>query len=396
MATYDYVNRNGLINPDTSELLSDVESEYRQVFGDDFVVNPETPEGRLIEAEVTSRASVIRNNSEVANQINPNFSGGTFFDSLWSLTGGQREAQSRSTVQILCTGVPGTVVRFNSRISDSNNVIWRNPNNFIISDSGSITVSFQSDEFGPIAAAADTITNIIDGQLGWETVNNPAAAAQGVITQSDQSARLDRNNQLALQGQSTSQAITSRVNAVEGVQSVSFRENRTESSTVIDGVTLVARSIWVAVDGGVDLDVAMAILNSKSGGSNYNGGVSVPTVDPYSGQSDTVQFDRPVDVPVIIRVTARASAGSDPTQNIIDSVLSYANGEVDGERGFVLGNNVSGFEIASAVNMSSSNLFVSDVETSKKSDNSLQRETIDITIAEKASILESDITVVLL
>ena len=293
---------------------------------------------------------MLRNNALVANQINPNQSFGTFFDSLWGLTDGQRAAQTQSTVQILCTGVAGTTIPFNSRVTDSQNVIWRASNNFVIPVGGSVSASFRAEEFGAIAAAPNTLTTILDGTLGWETANNPVSATLGLVTQSDQAAKLQRKNQLALQGNSTSLAISSNVSAVEGVKSLSFRENRTDATKVIDGVSLVARSIWVAVDGGTDEDIALAIVNSKSGGSDWNGAVAVPVTDPTSGQVSTVNFDRPVDVPVVTRITVRVANGSTPELDIIESVLRYANGELEGEEGFVLGGDVSPFEIAAAVN----------------------------------------------
>ena len=83
---YEYVDSAGLILPDTSELETEVEDEYKAVFGDDLDVNPETPEGILITAEVTQRAGLVSSNAQVANQINPNFAGGVFLGAIAALT----------------------------------------------------------------------------------------------------------------------------------------------------------------------------------------------------------------------------------------------------------------------------------------------------------------------
>src|SRR6185437_15616011 len=79
-----------------------------------------------------------------------------------------------------------------------------------------------------------------------------------------------RVSTLALQGSSLAEAILSAVNAVDGVTSSFLRENYTNSYQVIDGVGLVAHSIFVVVEGGHDMDVAEAILSKKSGGCNMN------------------------------------------------------------------------------------------------------------------------------
>ena len=46
---YDYITNRGVIVPDTSTVLSDVENEFKSVFGNDLDVSPETVQGRLIE-----------------------------------------------------------------------------------------------------------------------------------------------------------------------------------------------------------------------------------------------------------------------------------------------------------------------------------------------------------
>ncbi|OWK44051.1 hypothetical protein [Fimbriiglobus ruber] len=43
MADYEYIEPTGVILPDTSGLLTDVQSEYQAVFGADLVVTPIPP-----------------------------------------------------------------------------------------------------------------------------------------------------------------------------------------------------------------------------------------------------------------------------------------------------------------------------------------------------------------
>ena len=68
---YNYVNRTGVIVPDTSDIQSDVQDEYRSALGTDLDVSPQTPQGRLIAGETTSRTAVAVNNATLANQIKP-------------------------------------------------------------------------------------------------------------------------------------------------------------------------------------------------------------------------------------------------------------------------------------------------------------------------------------
>lgn len=90
MADYQFITSQGVIIPDTSTLRDDVESEFKSVFGQDLDVSPETPQGALITMEVENRDAIVRNNAELANQINPDLAGGIFLDAIWALMGGQR------------------------------------------------------------------------------------------------------------------------------------------------------------------------------------------------------------------------------------------------------------------------------------------------------------------
>ena len=122
MGVYNYVESTGLIVPDTADTRLDVISEFRGIFGDDFITDAESPEGQWIDAETSSRQSVARNNAAVANQINPDVAGGPFLDAIWSLTGGSRTDATRSTAMATVTGSSGTLIPSGSlaRTTDGN------------------------------------------------------------------------------------------------------------------------------------------------------------------------------------------------------------------------------------------------------------------------------------
>src|ERR1700722_6581036 len=110
-APYEYLNPTGVVVPDTSGLLTDVQSEYQAVFGTDLIVTPDTPQGVLITAETLARTEVVNNNAALANQINPNIAGGVFLDAILALTGMQRTVATPTVVpNVSLTGVAGTVI----------------------------------------------------------------------------------------------------------------------------------------------------------------------------------------------------------------------------------------------------------------------------------------------
>jgi uncharacterized phage protein gp47/JayE len=397
MADYEYLETSGVIIPDTADTLTEVQDEFKNALGQDLIVTPDTPQGVLITAETLARDSVIRNNAALANQINPNLAGGIFLDAIMALTGSQRDPAERSMVSATLTGVPGTVIPAGTTAAtDPAGDLFELITAVELNGAGIATGEFQSVEFGPVAASAGTLTEIVDGVLGWETVTNADAAVLGRLEQSDQAARLYRKNTLALQGQSLPEAITSGLYATEGVKSLTFRENITNANDTIDGVAMVPHSIYVCVDGGTDEDVADTILQKKSAGANYNGDVIVEVIEPFSGQTYEVKFDRPDEVAVQTRVTIRPSSSiADPVQAVKDAVLAYANGELDEEPGFTVGTDVSPFEIAGAINRQYPTLYVQKVEVSLASPTSWTTDPITIEVFEIASIVSGAITVVI-
>lgn len=396
MATYSYITLNGTIVPDTAAIKSDVEQEWIDALGLSEVPDPSSNEGREIDAEVTSRISVARNNALLANQQNPNLANGVFLDAHLALIGSARDPAERSTVQCDLTGVPGTLIPSGQYVEDDDRNLWELTVDVALDGSGQATATFRALEFGPLTAAIGSITKIITGVVGWETVNNPADAVPGKLEQTDRGARRQRRRELGSNSRSNAFSILAAVNALEGVAGVRFLENFTDTEQVIQNVTLAPHSTWVVVDGGVDAEIAAAYFTSRTGGSGFNGDVTVSYEEPSSGQVLNVQFDRPTDKPLICRITVRMGNGTSSIDDIKAAVVAYANGEVNGELGFYLGEDASPFEVAAGTNETLNDVFVLKCELATKADGEVaySTDTIDNEIFEKASLIEADVEVV--
>lgn len=398
MADYQYIDETGVIVPDTATVQTEVEGEYKAVFGQDLVVTANTPQGVLITAEVSARSNVLRNNAAVANQINPNLAGGVFLDAIWALTGGQRIAANYSVVPgVHLLGLPGTVVPAGSQASLTDGTLFASVSAVTLDGGGNGYVDFQAVETGPIAANIGALTQIVTAVLGWDQVTNPTAATLGRNEESDLASRMRRKNTLSLQNVALPDAITSALYDTLNVRSLTFRENYTSADATIDGIFLLANSVWACVDGGTDADVAAALLAHKSLGANWNGAVTVNLTDPASGQSYPVKFDRPADVPVKARVTVRnLGALTDVPAAVRQAIVDYAAGLQDGEPGFVVGASVSSFELAGAVNRQAPGIYVQNCEISLVSPTSWLVGQIAIALNEIASIASGNIEVVVL
>ncbi|WP_410680709.1 hypothetical protein [Citrobacter braakii] len=400
MESYKYLSPEGVIVPDTSQILTDTENEWKATFGSDLDVTPDTPQGMIIASDVAVRSEVVANNAAVANQINPNYAGGLFLDDIWALTGGKRRASTYTLVDgVALTGVPGVVIPSGSRRSSNGN-LFELLSTVELDNSGKGTGIFQALEPGAIPCPAHTLKDPVVGytSVGWETSDNPDAGTMGTEEQSDLSARKERRQTLAIQGRSIGEAVYSNVRAVVGVNSLSFRENVDSTTKTIDGISLIAHSVWACVDGGEDTAVAAALYRSKTGGAAWNGTVSVDVTDAWSGQKSTVKFDRPTAKPVMAKFTvvSKGVGTGDPTSLIKDTIVKYANGQLDnGEEGFTLGTDVSPFELSAAANTASPQIFIKSVEIANKATTpTWSKDDIAIGLNEKATIQIDDILVV--
>lgn len=394
MADFRYITTEGVIVPDTSTTRAQVEAEFREIFGSDMPLDPSTPQGGLVTMLTETRDGVARNNAEMANQINPDQAGGVFLDALWRFTGGTRRAGEFSRLLgVVVNGTPNTIIPAGSVATVSaTGVQFVTTSTVIIGPGASAAVDFRALVPGPINVPIGGLDSIASGILGWETVTNPSAAIPGKLREGDIPARLRRRQTLALQTISTAEAIISELYALDGVQSLSFRENISSTTQVIDGITMKPHSIYACVDGGSDSDIAFVLMREKTDGAGYNGAVTVPTIQPRSGQVIPVQFDRPSETFVFVRFTIAPTTLD--AQNIIpDAMIAYRDGEIEGDRGFTVGKGVSPFELAGALHQVEPSIFVRKVELSTDSGATWSSDELPIGLDEVARISRSSILV---
>lgn len=299
-SNYTFVDSTGTIIPNTEDVQQQIISEYQNAFNDqNLIVTPDTPQGMLIAAETIARTNFINNNALIANQINPNLSGGVYLDAICALTALQRSLQTYSQVIINMTGVAGTVIPTSVTIQDQNGNTYQNTASVTLNISGMASSTFQCTIPGPVLTPTTATWSIINGVLGLETVANPAASTVGTAQQSDASLRKQRINTLALQGQGLPEAIKSGLYALDPSVNLSFQENLSDVTQVINSVTMISHSIYVCVsDAGVvsstgvplisDYNVAYTLLSKKDAGCGWNNSGSFSQVGTLTTSSNAV------------------------------------------------------------------------------------------------------------
>ncbi|WP_100160035.1 baseplate J/gp47 family protein [Proteus columbae] len=364
MADYRYINNKGVIVPDTSTLRSNVEDEFRTVFGQSINLSPETPQGVLATMEIENRDAIVRNNAELANQINPDIAGGVFLDAIWALMGGERINATHSYLSdVEFTGIPGTIIPKGSQALTIAGAVFETLSSLIIANNGKINGDMRAKEYGSISCGIGQLNKVASSVLGWEKVNNLTHAVVGRYAESDIKARRRRKQTLAKNTVSVAEAITSSLYVLEGVNSLSFRENFNDQALIVDGISLLPHSIYVCVEGGDSHEIAKSLLRTKTIGAAFNGDIEIKVIEPASGQEYPIKFSRPKEIPVFCRVSVKKS-NIDAQTIIPDALEKWVQGEIDGDNGLVVGREVSPFEISAAVNAVEPHLFVTKVELS--------------------------------
>ncbi len=180
---------------------------------------------------------------------------------------------------------------------------------------GFVQVPFSAEDIGAIGALAGSMTGIATPVDGWSTVINPLDAAQGRARETDAAYRLRREKALATAGNVTVEAIRANILAVNAGSNDPLHEPATScdvlyndtDATSSDG--LPPHSVHIIVLGGTDADIELAIWESVGAGT-YMYGTTTATVTDTQGNSQTVRYSRPTEIPIWVTGTIKY----DPTQ----------------------------------------------------------------------------------
>lgn len=275
---YDYLTGSGVIVPDTENVLSDVQQEWRDVFGQNLSVEPETPQGRIIELIARQRVFTLQMAAATSNMLNIDKSYGFILDDIGSLFQIQRKSATYTTTQITMSGVADTVIPVGTRLRSDEGYLFENDDEYIIGSNGAVTGVFRAVESGVIPAEQGTITTIVTSVAGLESVINNANAKVGEEQESDQEFRNRIKASLNINSVSVLSAIQSAVGNIEGVLQVKAYENTAETPSVLNTIFAIPpHSIGIIVDYiETDLEnqpvayaIAEAIYKKKTLGAGY-------------------------------------------------------------------------------------------------------------------------------
>jgi hypothetical protein len=201
------------------------------------------------------------------------------------------------------------------------------------------------------------ITVDASGVPGVESVKNPVAVGDGSYDdlndsplivgrkrEDDEELRQRAFDNTSIGGAATLDALGTEINRIEGVQSLTMRRNRSEST--VNG--LPPHSFEAIVYGGENEDIANTIHGTMSIDSTDHGGafgteVTYDIESDITGQTETIHWSRPTEVALNITVELIVDDGYIGDDVVASRIVEYIGGtDVDGNQlpGLDVGENV--------------------------------------------------------
>lgn len=291
--------------PDLREQVAeDWKEAFKETGRPELNTAPETPQGQLIDSLTAALNQKDKELAFLAQQFNPLTASGVWQDALAKIYFITRRPAIRSYAECTLTGMQGTVIDEGAQIrSLYDNTLWTLGETITIPEGGVIKAVFTCESEGAVQAAPGTLGQIVTTVAGWDTVTNEEAATAGQSEEGTSAFEARRYASVAMNSRATCSTVYARVAATDGVIACYVTDNKTGKYKIVDGFSLKPHSLYVAVIGGRDADIAKAIYNSVSAGCDYNGNTTVTVTDENTNAEEDVTFLRPDELQVYVLVT---------------------------------------------------------------------------------------------
>lgn len=309
------IDDTGIHAPTLSEAKAWLESQFRNIFGADLYLEPDSQDGQLI--GILAQAITDANNAAVTNFLSqsPLTATGAALSRLVKINGLQRRTATASTVDLRLIGQAGTLI-LDGIVKDDAGFEWNLPASVVIPESGEITVTATCAVLGAVMAPPNTVRSIETPFAGWQEATNLSAAAPGSPVETDQQLRVRQAVASGLPSVSALGGIVGALSAVAGVTRGRVYEN-TQGFPDENGIP--GHSVCFVIEGGDVDEIAAAMLLKKTPGTGLYGDTVVSVTDEW-GIPRKVAFFRPAAVPVGYEIEVRALDGF--TFQVMDQIAA--------------------------------------------------------------------------
>jgi hypothetical protein len=390
----------GVVVPSAVDIRAGILEDTNDAFGGDLdTVTPSTPQAYLADSLTENVLGADAAIANVIAMVDPATSEGRFQDAIGRIYFFDRKGATSSVVQALCTGQDGVTMPAGQLAQDDNGNIWVSDNAGTFDATGQATIQFSCQVTGPIELGIGALTKIAQLYPGWDAITNLSPASVGSNVESRGAFEIRRQESIAKNGRGTVPAIRAEVWSVDGVIDVFAYDNFT-NAPILYGSTnysINPKSIYVAVVGGADNEIADAIWRKKDGGCGLNGNTDVVVQDTdgysYPYPEYTITFNRPTLTPVKFSVQIANSTALPSTiiQDVKDAITATFTGENGAQRARI-GGKIFASNFYAAVAQISQAVSIIQIKVGFVTAN---LDSVDIGIDQSPTIDDADITVTL-
>lgn len=329
----------GFIAPLESDILAGVQTDINAAFGGGLNPALETPQGQL----ASSMTAIIGNANDtfvkMSNDVDPSYADGRYQDGIARIYFIERRPSTSTVVLATCSGLVGTLIPAGSLAQAADGNAYTSTADGTIAAAGTVDISFACNVPGAISCPASTLTTIYKTINGWDSITNVSDGVIGNDVESRRDFEDRRFQSVAHNANGFLPAVLGSVLSVPNVIDAYVTENYTSGTIVVGGVTIAARSLYVAAAGGVAADIARAIWLKKAPGCAYNGNTTVTVYDdqsgydpPYPSYAVTFQTPNPLDVLFSVNIVDSVLVPADATTQIQNAIIAAFAGEDGGPR----------------------------------------------------------------
>jgi uncharacterized phage protein gp47/JayE len=287
--TSNYVDSTGLILQTLTDIVTELETGFKTIYGTDINVDANSPDGQMINLFAQSKIDLLECIRDVYNSFSPTNAAGRVLDQRCALNGVTRIGATKTTASVVIIasqvvalpGLDGTATPFTVTDPAGNDFYLKT--GFTTTIGTNTAAIFEAANAGAIEVTNDTIKVIKTITYGITSVTNTGAALiQGIDEETDAALRFRRAISVANASSGYIDGLLAALLAVENVMYAKVYENFTHV-TGVSGITGLAglppHSVWCITDGGYPTAIADVIYNKRSIGCNmYNGtGSTGPT-----------------------------------------------------------------------------------------------------------------------
>lgn len=333
------ITETGITVPPTQDILQGTLQDINQAFGGNLnIKSVSTPQ--YVWASEQAQAIALSGSSLAfgLSQFDPDKAFGRWQDAIGHIYFLERKPGTPTVVNATCTGIPGVTLPAGSLARDTQDNVYRSLSAATFGEDGQALVPFANTVSGAIPCAAGALVYIQVAVSGWDAITNLQPGIVGTEVEGRDAFELRRQESVALNAIGTVPAIRANVLAIDDVTDCYVIDNDT-GNTVKKGATnysLKPHSVYVAVVGGDDDEIAKTIWRKKDLGCDMNGNTPITVYDdsalapPYPEYK--ILFNRPAPIPILYEVTIRKDAllPSDIVALVQNAIISAFNGLVEG------------------------------------------------------------------